>query len=344
MTSQVKALAVHPGKTSVEAFEYEPRSLCPYDVEVKITHCGVCASDVLLADTLALPRPAPVVPGHEIVGFVVSAGDKAELTVGQRVGVGGQGGSCGDCGQCAGSTEQYCASRLDLLRGTHAESGTRSFGGFAQRLVVDSRFAYALPEVLPSAQAAPLMCAGVTVFSPLKRYSKPGSRVGVVGIGGLGHMAVQFAKAMGRKVTAISHTPDKEELARKLGADAFVNSGDTAAMAAAAKSLDFLLVTVGKLDWDAYLNLLDVDGGACLVGLSLEKQEFSAYNMIVRGLHLHGSVLASPAEVREMLALAAEHNVVSMVDEMPMSQANEAMDRVRQGKPRFRDVLVQDLE
>ena len=343
--SSVHAVAAFDGKKVVEDYTYEIRDLCAHDVEIKITHCGVCASDVHLVDQdWGSKQDRPLVPGHEIVGTVVRAGPESVLKVGQRVGSGWQVGSCGDCVQCNRGVTQHCPKMEQTMQGLHSISGTRNYGGFADRIMVDSRFAYVIPEELNSAEAAPLLCAGLTVFSPLKRLGGgAGSRVGVVGIGGLGHLGVQFSKALGHKVTAISHSPDKEEFARKLGADEFLNSGDAKAMEEAANSLDFLLVTISaNINWDQYLSLLDVEGTACLCGIPTKKLEITALGLVFRRISVTGSLLSSPDEAREMLDLAAKKNIASIVTELPFKQANESLDRVREGKPRFRDVLVMD--
>ena len=342
ITMSVKAMAaVKGGGNRVEPFNFTPRDLQGNDVELEVTHCGVCASDVMLIDKM--PAQRPFVPGHEVVGVVRRVGAQSPLRIGQRVGVGWQVGSCGGCDVCKEGNAQYCRRMETIFQGTHAATGSRNFGGFSERVVVDSSFAFALPDALPSPQAAPLLCAGLTVYSPLARFAKAGDNVGIVGIGGLGHLALQFAKQMGCNVTAISHSPSKEGFARELGAGRFLNSEDSKDMKGARGTLDFLLVTIAvDLDWDRFLGLMKTDGTACLVGVPMKKLSVSPVQLL-RRVRLCGSVLASQQETRDMLTLAASSGIRAMVTELPMSCANESLDRVRQGKPRFRDVLVQDL-
>ena len=345
MAVAIKALAACGKNKHVEPFEYRPRALCAHDVVIDITHCGVCASDVHQVDNdWKLPQRRPLVPGHEVVGVVTKAGPAAAVSVGARVGVSPQVGACGRCKTCGGGNPQYCRKMVDIYQGVHAESGARTYGGFSERMVVDSRWVYPLPESLPSVQAAPLLCAGLTVYSPLRRYAKPGHRVGVLGIGGLGHLAVQFASAMGCRVTAISHSPDKEEFARSLGAEAFVSSSDRPGMRQLRGELDVLLVTINvKINWAELFQLMALDGTICLVGVPTENVSVRPFQLLMSRVALVGSLLASPSEIREMLELAGKRGIKALVTELPMSRANDALQRVRQGKPRFRDVLVQDL-
>eukprot|EP01060_Flectonema_neradi_P003911 TRINITY_DN12566_c0_g2_i1.p1 TRINITY_DN12566_c0_g2~~TRINITY_DN12566_c0_g2_i1.p1 ORF type:complete len:353 (+),score=49.48 TRINITY_DN12566_c0_g2_i1:44-1102(+) len=343
--NKFKALAAPEGSSLVEPWEYTPRPLSEFDVEVSITHCGVCHSDIHQVDNdWKFPQKRPMVPGHEIIGIVSKAGPKAVVKNGMRVGVGPQVLTCLKCKQCLSGDSQYCRRAVDCYQGVHKESGTRTHGGFAEKMIVDSRWAFPIPEALDSANAAPLLCAGMTVFSPLKRFAKPGQSVGIVGVGGLGHMALQFSAALGHKVTAISTSPDKEQFAKKLGAHSFLSSSDPAQMKSATGKLNLLLVTVSSnLPWAKYIKLLDTDGVLCLVGLPSEKIAISPFSLTFKRISVCGSALASPSETKEMLALAAKHRIQAMITEFSMTEANAVLERVRQGKPRFRDVLVQNL-
>ena len=246
----------------LQPFSYEAAELGPYDVEIGITHCGLCHSDIHLIDNDWGMSAYPLVPGHEIVGTVRAAGPAAGgFKPGQRVGVGWQRSSCLACEWCLRGKETCCARQEATCVGHH--------GGFATAIRTDSRFVYPIPEGLPSAAAAPLLCAGLTVYTPLRLDAVAASRVGVIGIGGLGHLAILFARAFGCEVTAFSTSPAKEAEALRLGARHFVDSRDPARMAAASGSLDLLLSTVTTdLDWNAWLNLLRPMGVLTLVGAS----------------------------------------------------------------------------
>eukprot|EP01059_Diplonema_ambulator_P006684 TRINITY_DN16303_c0_g1_i1.p1 TRINITY_DN16303_c0_g1~~TRINITY_DN16303_c0_g1_i1.p1 ORF type:complete len:361 (+),score=109.86 TRINITY_DN16303_c0_g1_i1:31-1083(+) len=342
----VKSLACMKGESRVVPYTYNLRKLCDYDVLVDISHCGVCHSDVHAVDNdWKMPQRRPMVPGHEIVGIVKRAGPKAIWKVGDRVGVGPNVGSCLKCGACDKGETQYCSKGVDVYHGVHPETQEKCYGGFAESIMVDSRWAYLIPPSLPSSTAAPLLCAGATVYSPIKRYSKPGDRIGIVGIGGLGHLAIQYGAAMGRKVTAISTSDDKKPFAEKLGATSFLNSKDADQMKAARGSLDMILITISaSFPMGAYMSLLTFDGKVALVGLPPEKEiKVNPFQLLFKRLAVVGSALASPEEYKEMLEIAATHKIEALITELPMTEANTALQRVREGKPRFRDVLVQNL-
>ena len=245
-----RAYAAHEEKGPLAPFVYEPAELGSNDVEIRISHCGICHSDVHLVDGDWGASGYPMVPGHEIVGTVASAGPAVRhLAVGQRVGVGWQCGACLECEWCVSGQENLCAQE----EATCVERP----GGFAERIRVDGRFAFPIPDALRSEHAAPLLCGGVTVYAPLARFARPSLRVGVVGIGGLGHLALQFARAMGCEVTALSTNPAKRAEALAFGAHRFVAAGDSKALRAAAQSLDFVLSTAFLAqDWKGLLRML----------------------------------------------------------------------------------------
>ena len=293
----------------------------------------------------SVKQQRPIVPGHEIVGIVVRAGAKAAHRVGTRVAVGTVVGSCGKCEECAAGEENYCTRAVDTYNGIHPATKTRTHGGFAERVVVDSKFAYAVPAELPSTTAAPLMCAGVTVYSPLKRNFRPGARVGVVGIGGLGHFALQFARALGyARVVAVTTSADKAAAARSFGAEDVVVSSDKASMGKHAGSLDLVLVTVSaEIPWGAYLRLLRVGGDLCLVGLPPSGEvKLNAFAFTGRRLSFSGSNTGGTKATAEMLSVAAKHGVRAAVELLPLTVdgANEALRRVARNAPRYRCVLL----
>jgi uncharacterized zinc-type alcohol dehydrogenase-like protein len=328
------AHAAHAPKGPLKPFVYEPAPLGPHDVEIRISHCGICHSDVHLVDGDWGMGSYPMVPGHEIVGTVVAAGPEvSHLEAGARVGVGWQRGSCMACEACDAGDENLCAANVATCVGHH--------GGFADRIRVDGRFAFPIPEALASENAAPLLCGGATVYSPLRRWVKPAMRVGVVGIGGLGHLALQFARAMGCEVTAISSTPDKEGESRAFGAHRFVATREPKALAKAASSLDFVLSTVfATPDWDGLLGALRPNGVLCLVGATSEPLAVQAFALLGAQKTVTGSAIGGRPAIREMLAFAARHGVQAKTQVRPLAEANAALGDVRKGRARYRVVLA----
>jgi alcohol/geraniol dehydrogenase (NADP+) len=328
------AFAAHSKRSALKPFVYEPAPLGPHDVEIRISHCGICHSDVHLVDGDWGMGSYPMVPGHEIVGSVAALGPEVRhLEAGTRVGVGWQRGACLACEACGSGDENLCPANAATCVGSH--------GGFADRIRVDSRFAFPLPEGLASESAAPLLCGGVTVYSPLRRWAKPSMRVGVVGIGGLGHLALQFARAMGCEVTAISSSPDKEGEARSFGAHRFLATREKGALAAAASSLDLVLSTVyATPDWDGLLGALRPNGVLCLVGATGEPVPVQAFSLMVAQKSVTGSVIGGRPAIREMLDFAARHGVAARTQVRPLAEADAALDETRRGRARYRVVLA----
>jgi uncharacterized zinc-type alcohol dehydrogenase-like protein len=331
----IHAYAAPAAGAPLEPFEYEPGPLGPHEIEVAVTHCGICHSDLHLIDNDWGNTSYPLVPGHEVIGEVAAVGGVvAEHRIGDRVGIGWQCGSCGHCDFCIAGDEQFCMENQATCVG-HP-------GGYADRLRADDRFAFSIPAPLASEDAAPLLCGGATVYTPLRHFGvRPDHRVGVIGIGGLGHLAVQFARAFGCEVTAFSSSPDKEAEARDLGAHHFVASRDPDALAGAANTLDFLLATVNvSLDWLAYLNVLRPKGYLCIVGAVPEPLTIPAFALLVGQKAVCGSPIAGRPTLREMLAFAARHGIGSHSEAIPMTQVNTALDRLRANRARFRIVLT----
>jgi len=327
------AWAAHREKGALKPFVYEPEPLGPHDVEIRVSHCGICHSDVHLVDGDWGVGRYPMVPGHEIVGTVAAAGPEAlHLAVGQRVGVGWQRGSCLECEWCVSGQENLCAREAATCVDHH--------GGFAERIRVDGRFAFPVPEALRSEHAAPLLCGGVTVYAPLARWARPSLRVGVVGIGGLGHLALQFARAMGCEVTAISASPDKEADARALGAHRFVVTSRPKALKPLASSLDLVLSTAFlDQDWTGLMRALRPNGVLCLVGAPDAALPLDVGRMLGRQLTVTTSAIGSRGAVRETLEFAARHGVAPRIEPRPLADADAALDSVRKGKARYRVVL-----
>jgi uncharacterized zinc-type alcohol dehydrogenase-like protein len=329
------AWAAQREKGALEPFAYEPAPLGPHDVEIRISHCGICHSDVHLVDgDWGGVGRFPMVPGHEIVGTIAATGPELrQLAVGQRVGVGWQRSACLECEWCLSGQENLCAREVATCVDQH--------GGFAERIRVDGRFAFPIPDALASETAAPLLCGGVTVFAPLQRWVRPAMRVGVVGIGGLGHLALQFARAMGCEVTAVSTSADKEDEARGFGAHHFVATREPKALRAAAGTLDFVLSTTFLAqDWKALLRALRPNGVLCLVGAPDEPLRLDAGAILGRQLTVTTSAIGGRPAVRETLDFAARHGVAPKVQLRPLVEADAGLGEVRKGLARYRVVLA----
>ena len=330
----IRCLAADGPRHPLEPFSYEPAPLGPLDVEVEITHCGICHSDVhLINDDWDIGR-YPLVPGHEIIGSVAALGSNvAGLKRGQRVGIGWQRSACGAC--------EWCLSGFDNLCPRSEATCVHHYGGFAERIRADSRYCFPVPEALPSETAAPLLCGGITVYSPLRHYGvHAGMRLGVVGIGGLGHLALQYARAFGCEVTAFSSTPAKADEARRLGAHRFVVSTDRKAMEKAAGSQDFMLNTVSAdIDWPAFLKSLRPNGTLCLVGVAPGDLQVSPDELIGGQKTICGSAIGGRARIAEMLEFSARHGIQARVEVVPMAEANRAVEKVEKNLARYRMVL-----
>jgi alcohol/geraniol dehydrogenase (NADP+) len=320
---KVNGYAANRAGARLRPVSFEPEPLAPEDVEVAVSHCGICHSDVHLVDG-DWGDVFPLVPGHEIIGSVVGGAGHAP---GTRVGIGWQRSSCGECEHCRGGEEELC----------HANQATcvRHFGGFAERVRVNRRFAIPIPDALPSAAAAPLLCGGITVYSPLRRFARPGARVGVLGIGGLGHLGVQLARALGCEVWAFSRRTEKEADARRLGASHFSTEPPPRG------TLDLVLNTAhGVPHLDEFLAALRPKGVFCQLGASAEPLAVASERLIGRRLTICGSAIGSPGAIAEMLALAAAQGVAAITETMPMAQVNEGLARTRGNRAHYRVVLV----
>lgn len=333
--SLIQGLAAHAAGAELLAYRYDPGKLGSQEVEIGISHCGVCHSDLHLISNDWGISQYPFIPGHEVVGTVTAVGAEVRaLQVGQRVGLGWQSNSCGTCEWCMKGMENLCP----VMEATCVHRN----GGYAERVRANARFVIPVPDALRSEQAAPLLCGGITVYSPLRTSGvNPASRVGVVGVGGLGHMAIQFAKVFGAEVTAFSTSATKEKEARTLGATHFVNSRDTKAMREVSGSLDFILNTANAdQDWNLYLQALRPTGTLCMVGVPPSAMEVQVFPLITGLRTVTGSPIGSPHQLREMLDVAARHGVKAITECFPMAKANEAIDKVKKNKIRYRAVLT----
>jgi uncharacterized zinc-type alcohol dehydrogenase-like protein len=331
----IQGLAAHAAGAELLPFRYDPGALKAQEVEIKITHCGVCHSDLHLISNDWGISQYPFIPGHEIVGKVSAVGSGVTtLAVGQRVGVGWQSNSCGLCEWCTQGLENLCAQTEATCVHRH--------GGYADSVRVNARFAIPLPDAIGSEQAAPLLCGGITVYNPLRSHGiNPSSRVGIVGIGGLGHMALQFARVFGAEVTAFSTSAAKEDEARRLGAHNFVNTQDAKAIREVGSSFDFILTTINAdQDWMTYIQALRPTGTLCFVGVPPSPISVHAFPLIAGIRTITGSPIGSPHMLREMVDVAARHGVKAQTEEFPMAKANEAIDKVKKNKVRYRAVLA----
>ncbi|MCG8433954.1 MAG: NAD(P)-dependent alcohol dehydrogenase [Gammaproteobacteria bacterium] len=331
---EINAYACRQTGEILEKFQYEAQELGPLDVRIQITHCGICHSDIHLIDNDWGINAYPLVPGHEIIGTITEMGDQVTgLSEGQRVGVGWQRGSCQKCSHCERHEENVCTRMEATCVG--------NYGGMADAICTDSRFVIPIPDGLDSILAAPLMCAGVTVFAPMLRHGVgDGMKVAVLGIGGLGHLAIQFARALGADVSALSSTPEKEQEARDLGAYHFIDTNNGAQMKRAGRSFDFVLNTVSaNIDWPSFLSILKPHGKFCLVGAPKEPLVIPAASLIGGQKSIAGSSIGGTEDLKRTLAYADEHDIKPKVDLLPMSQVNAGISKVRNNMARYRVVL-----
>jgi len=339
-----KAYAVMEPKGPCVEWQYEPKTLLDNDVEIEISHCGICHSDIHTLDCDWGQAMFPLIVGHEIVGVVRKAGQSSKFKVGERVGVGAQVYSCQDfasCKSCRYDNDQHCP-KITFTYNSKYPDGSMAYGGYQHRVRCDSSHVFRIPATLPSDAAAPLMCAGATVFSPLSRWGAGTlrKRVGVIGLGGLGHFAVQFAAAMGAEVTVLSTSQNKENDAKLLGAKKFVVTTDEQQVAAAANSLDLIINTVSsELNLHTYFTMMDLDAVFVQVGAPAAPLPVSAFDVLFKRIIFTGSLIGSIKELEATLEFAAKHNVVAWINKLPMSQVNEGLKMVRENKPRFRVVL-----
>jgi len=332
---QIQGLAAHAAGAELLPYRYDPGELGPRQVEIAITHCGICHSDIHLISNDWGISQYPFIPGHEIVGAVTEVGSEVQsLVVGQRVGLGWQSDSCGVCEWCTRGMENLCPAAEGTCVHRH--------GGYADHVRANARFVIPIPDALESEHAAPLLCGGITVYNPMRTHGiNPSSRVGVVGVGGLGHMAIQFARTFGAEVTAFSTSATKEEEARALGAHHFVNSRESKAMKEVAGTQDFILSTINAdQDWGVYIQALRPTGTLCFVGVPPSPVSVHAFPLITGVRTITGNPTGSPWRIREMLDVAARHGVKAQTEAFPMAKANAAIEKVKKNKVRYRAVLT----
>ncbi|NNC87756.1 MAG: NAD(P)-dependent alcohol dehydrogenase [Akkermansiaceae bacterium] len=333
MSETVHAWAATEARGELTPFEYELGDLGPDEIDIRISHCGICHSDLSMLDNAWELTEYPLVPGHEVVGTIAAVGEQvSHLAPGQRVGLGWYSRSCLTCRECLRGDHNLCADAEGVIVGRH--------GGFADLVRAQSTWATPLPDGIDPAAAGPLFCGGITVFNPIVQTgTAPTDRVAVVGIGGLGHLALQFLRAWGCEVTAFSHSPEKEAEARSMGAHHFVATHDEAGLERLAGSFDLILVTVNvPLNWPLYVNALRPKGRLHLVGAAPEVSS-PVFPLLSGQRSISGSPLGSPATTLDMLEFCARHAIAPMIETFALAEVNAAMEHLRAGKPRYRIVL-----
>ncbi|UOO87365.1 NADPH-dependent aldehyde reductase Ahr [Neisseria arctica] len=335
----IRAWAVKQPGAELERYDFDAGQLKNDEVEIKVEYCGICHSDLsMMANDWGFSH-YPLVPGHEVVGEIVRMGNAVKgLKVGQKVGLGWTAESCQHCDPCIGGHANLCSHAVPtVLGGIHQ-------GGFADKVRAQWQWVIPLPENMDMSKAGPLLCGGITVFEPLLQHGINAShKVGVIGVGGLGHMALGFFNAWGCEVTAFSSNPDKYDAIYRMGAHKILDSRDTEAFTQAAGSLDLIVSTVNvKLDWNAYMTLLKPHGKLHIVGATLEPLDIAAFSLISGQKAVAGSPTGSPAQLRTMIEFAARKQVEPIVEEYPMSRVNEAVQHLEAGKARYRIVLKSD--
>jgi alcohol dehydrogenase (NADP+) len=342
-TKDVRAFGTDAAEAPLQALNIRRRIPKAHDIEIDILYCGVCHSDLHTARNEWHGTIYPCVPGHEIVGRILSIGEHVtKFKTGDLAAVGCLVDSCRECSYCKEGLEQYCEEgNIQTYNSPDKYLGTQTYGGYSGSIVVDESFVLRVPENLDAAATAPLLCAGITTYSPLKHWNVgPGKKVGVVGLGGLGHMAVKIAKAMGADVVVFTTSQSKVEDAKRLGADDVVLSKDNGQMARYAGKLHFVLDAVSaQHDINAYLNLLRVDGSLALVGAPEHPLPVAAFSLIPYRRSFAGSMIGGIAETQEMLDFCGKHNIVSDIELISIHQINEAYERLLEGDVKYRFVI-----
>lgn len=340
---KTKAYAAKSATTPLAPFDIERRSPGKNDVQIKISHCGVCHSDIHQARDEWGGSIFPMVPGHEIVGVVTAVGTSvSKYNVGDKVGVGCFVDSCRDCSSCREGLEQYCEKGMTgTYNSKERGTGEPTYGGYSASIVVDQNYVLRIPDNLSLEEAAPLLCAGITTYSPLKHWGAgPGKKVAVIGLGGLGHMAVKIGSAMGAEITVLSQSLKKKEDGLRLGATNFFATADAETFKKLANTFDLIINTVSaEVDLNAYLGLLKRDGTMVLLGVPTQAAPVHAFSVIGNRRSLAGSLIGGIKETQEMLDFCGKHEFGSDVEVIPMEHINKAYDRMIKGDVRYRFVI-----
>ncbi len=341
-TKQINAFGTEAAVEPLKNLQIERRELTPSDVEIEILYCGICHSDLHSVHNDWGGTIYPIVPGHEIVGRVTTVGSAVtRFKPGDLAGVGCIVDSCRECEHCHEGEEQFCEKGWTVVfNSPDAKHGGVTYGGFSESIVTDQNYVGHIPDTLDLPSAAPILCAGITVYSPLKHWGAgPGKNIGIIGIGGLGHMAIKIAKAMGAQVTVFTTSQPKADDARRLGADAVILSTDTTQMSNCPKQ-DMILDTVSAThDVNVYLNLLKVDGSLVLVGLPNEPLGVNAFNVVNGRKSFSGSNIGGIAETQEVLDFCARHHITADIELINIQEVNQAFERLEKGQVKYRFVI-----
>ena len=340
---QTRGYAATAPDAPLAPFEFARRELGPRDVQIEITFAGICHSDIHQVRQEWGPSNYPMVPGHEIVGNVVAVGSQATThKIGDAVGVGVFVNSCRECANCLSGEDQYCLKgTVGTYNGYEYDGTTPTYGGYSKVIVVDERYVLRVPSSLPVSGVAPLLCAGITLYSPLRHWDAgPSKRVGIIGLGGLGHLGVKLAHALGAEVTVFSHSANKETDARTFGAQHFVLGDDEEQFAKLNNSFDLIISTVSAdLDLNRYLKLLSLDSTLAIIGLPGKPLKIQAFNLLDQRRSISGSMVGGIPETQEMLDFCAEHGIVSEVEVVSASEINMAYDRTVKSDVKYRFVI-----
>ena len=340
--SKTKSYAAMTAKAALAPYVFDQREPREHDVAIEIKFCGICHSDIHQARDEWGGSSFPMVPGHEIAGIVTAVGSKVtKYKAGDKVGVGCFVDSCRKCVQCRKGLQQYCAVGMVVTYNGREYDGTPTFGGYSEKIVVDENYVLRMPDNLPLDAAAPLLCAGITLYSPLKHWQAgPGRRVAIIGLGGLGHMGVKLSHALGAEVTILSQSLKKQADGKRLGADHYFATSDPATFTKLKGSLDLIINTVSTgIDWNQYIDLLNVDGSMVIVGVPDKAIPVGGLSLIMGRRSLAGSVIGGIPETQEMLDFCGKHNIASDIELIPIQKVNEAYERVLKGDVRFRFVI-----
>ena len=340
----LKALgfAAPAAKAPLSSFAFECRDPREHDVAIDIHYCGICHSDIHQAHDEWGGSIFPMVPGHEIAGVVTSVGSKVtKFKVGDKVGVGCFIDSCRSCVQCKKGQEQYCLKGMVATYNGRDHDGKPTMGGYSDKIVVDENYVLRIPGNLPLDAAAPLLCAGITLYSPLKHWNAgPGKKVAILGLGGLGHMGVKIAHALGADVTVLSHSLKKQEDSKRLGADHFYATSDASTFEKLQGQFDLIICTVSAgIDWNQYLNLVAVDGAMVVVGIPEKEVPVGAFSLVMGRRSLAGSLIGGIKETQEMLDFCGKHNITCDIEKIAIQKVNEAYERVLKSDVRYRFVI-----
>lgn len=333
----IRAYAAYQAGEKLKPFEYDPGPLDTNEVEIDIDYCGICHSDLSMINNAWGISTYPLVPGHEVIGVISKVGKKVDtLSIGQKVGLGWHCGYCNSCQQCINGDQNLCETAQPTIAG--------HYGGFADSVRAHAESVVPIPENMDLISAGPLLCGGITVFNPLVQFNiSPTSRIGIIGMGGLGHMALMFLKAWGCEATVFTSSPTKKKMALNLGATDIIDSTNSKALESIDKKFDLILSTVNvSLNWDQYINLLNPRGRLHILGALLEPLPISAFSLIMAQRQISGSPVGSPGNIHTMLDFANRHHIEPMINTFPMHKVNEALEHLHNGKARYRIVLYNE--